>query len=75
MLVSHPLLLSFPLPVLQAKHAFLTEPSMWGRPLSELERFPQALTYSLHYLRARAGFLKLHGNLDKGKLHRLLRGS
>ena len=43
---------------LRSKHALVIE--LWGRPLSELEAFPQALTYSAHYVRARAGFLQPH---------------
>ena len=47
--------------------------AQWGRSALELQAFPQTLTYSLHYLRARAGFLKLHGR--EAKLHRTLRSA
>ena len=45
---------------------------MWGRSLAEVEAFPQAIGYSLHFLRARAGFLQVHER-DTHSLHRLLR--
>jgi hypothetical protein len=67
----NPRVLGSSLPTLQAKHAFLT--TVWKRSVSELEVFPQSLTYSLAYLRKRHGFLKLHGREGKGRLHRLLR--
>ena len=66
-----PRVLGSSLPALQAKHAFLT--TVWKRPVSDLEVFPQSLTYSLAYLRKRHGFLKLYGREGKGRLHRLLR--
>ena len=55
---------------LQAKHAFIT--SVWGRDVSEIVEFPQVLTYSLHFLRARAGFLHAKG-VEGKSLHRMLR--
>jgi hypothetical protein len=70
LLVRHPNVLSHSLDNLQAKHAFVTQ--VWGRAAKEVEIFPQCLTYSLHYLRARAGFLQVHGK-DKMHLHRALR--
>ena len=71
LLARHPHVLSASIPNLQAKHDFVT--GVWGRKVVELEIFPQAFTYSLHYLRGRAGYLHLKGIAEKGGLHRLLR--
>lgn len=70
LLVRHPALLSHSLANLQAKHSIVTK--LWGKSAAEVARFPQALTYSAHFLRARAGFLKAKGR-DSVGLHRALR--
>ena len=70
LIAKHPQVLSISPEMLQAKHAFIT--GVWGRDMSEISEFPQVLTYSLHYLRARAGFLRLKG-VEGKDLHRLLR--
>ena len=71
MLFRHPRVLGLSLEALRAKHAFITDE--WGRTVKEIEIFPQALTYSLDFLRARAGFLLAHGRADAHHLHRILR--
>jgi len=71
MLTMHPHVLSASAASLQAKHDFLV--NVWGRPIQQIQTFPQALTYSLHYLRARAGYLKLKGKESDVGLHRALR--
>lgn len=70
-LVRNPRMLGCALPALQAKHAFIVD--VWKREVKELEVFPQALTYSLDYLRKRHGFLQAVGRESKGNLHRVLR--
>jgi len=67
----NPRLMGSALPTLQAKHAFIVD--VWKRSVSEIEVFPQVLTYSLPYLRKRHGFLRAVGREDRGKLHRVLR--
>ena len=69
MMVRHPAVLNRTLANLQAKHAFLAD--VWGRSVDELAAFPQAYTYSLHYLRARAGFLKLNDREAVGLIRTL----
>ena len=71
LLLRHPHVLSHSLANLQAKYDFVTK--VWGRQTKEVEVFPQVLTYSLHYLRARAGYLHANGKAADGGLHRLLR--
>lgn len=56
---------------LSAKYHFLTEE--WGRSAADIEAFPQALTYSLTFLRSRAGFLAASGKADAHNLHRICR--
>jgi len=67
----NPRLLGSSLTSLQEKHDFMV--NTWGRPVSEIERFPQVFTYSLDYLRKRHGYLQAYGRAEKGSLHRLLR--
>lgn len=71
MLYKHPRLLGQSLDSLRRKHSFIVDE--WGRPAKEVEIFPQCLTYSLDYLRARAGFLIANGKADQHHLHRILR--
>ena len=69
MLARHPAVLNRTLANLQAKHDFLAD--VWGRSVDEIEAFPQVYTYSLHYLRARAGFLKLKDREGVGLIRSL----
>lgn len=71
MLYKHPRVLGSSLDLLREKHAFVVDE--WGRKPEEIEIFPQVLTYSLDYLRARAGFLLANGKADQHHLHRILR--
>lgn len=73
LLYKHPRLLSSGADNLAAKHHFLTDPEQWALSASDIALFPQALTYSLTYLRSRAGFIKASPEAKGGKLHRVLR--
>lgn len=73
-LYKHPRVLANSLSALEAKHTFLVD--TWARDVGEIEAFPQALTYSLEYLRTRHAFLIAAGvAADKYKLHRTLRSA
>lgn len=71
MLYKHPRILGLSLETLRQKYSFIVDE--WGRPSKEVAIFPQCLTYSLDYLRARAGFLIANGKADQHHLHRILR--
>jgi hypothetical protein len=71
MIYKHPRILAVSVESLQAKHDFIV--GQWGRSVEEIEIFPQSLTYSLTYLRTRAGFLTAAGHGSSHHLHRILR--
>jgi hypothetical protein len=73
LLYKHPRILSYSPATLASKHHFLTDGDQWGLNIEEIEGFPQALTYSLTYLRSRVGFLKMSPGGKGGKPHRVLR--